>query len=96
MKFFIPASIILLAGCGPNRNELMTKLANEKKTTEDSLRIVSAIEMDFQGKAKANRADSNLALSFIDSSIHYNWKARAFRMRLDKIEFSLDSLSVLK
>jgi hypothetical protein len=96
MKFLVFAYLVLLFSCGSNPDKVMTQLIGEKKVLEDSLRIVSAIEMDFQSKAKANRSDSNLANAFIDSSIHYKWKASRFKMRLDKIEFSLDSLSILK
>lgn len=87
----------MVIGCnsGPDRNEIMTRLINEKKVTEDSINSSAYYEDDFMKKARAEH-DSVKYKPFIDSSTKYYMIAHVLKSQLVKINFSIDSLSKMK
>ena len=87
MKLFIIALIICLVGCASkteNRNEVMTKLINQKKTIEENIGLAHGSESIFREK--------NLA----DSEAKYWNESRLLNEKLKATNFSIDSLEKMK
>jgi uncharacterized protein YcfL len=85
MKKTIAAlALIVLVGCGESRNQLMTKLVNERKALKDSMAITND-----QSKVFTNKA-------LYDSAILCLEKMEPQEKRLKAIDFSIDSLSKMK
>lgn len=94
--FFIIA--IILFGCS-TRNDLTTRLLNEKKSTEDSLKDASNYELYYMQKAKEEMRTSHDSLKWqplLDSSTYFFSKGRVYKETLKSLQFSLDSLSQMK
>jgi hypothetical protein len=99
MKAIITAIVCaLLLGCGDNKNELMTKLINDKRAMEDSLLNYQYMENNFMKKAKTSIKDPDTSLwhRFADSSTAYYMAGHNAKNKLDRIDFSIDSLSKMK
>lgn len=87
MKLVIIALTICIAGCASkteNRNEVMTKLINQKKTIEENIVLAHGSESIFNKK--------NLA----DSEAKYWNDGRLLNEKLKAINFSIDSLEKMK
>ncbi len=98
-KILFVVLVVSLVGCGESRNDVMTKLINEKKTLEDSLSIAQYLEQDFMSKSKDSaRAthDTLIYLPLVDSSSKYFGVAHNLKERITATEFSIDSLTKMK
>lgn len=99
MKFVLPLFIfVLLLSCS-NSNDFTTQLLNEKKQTEDSIKLSADLERQYMARSKQeiqNGSDSTVWLSLADSSGYYYRKGLGLKEKLKSIEFSLDSLSRMK
>ena len=95
-KIVIVLIALFIISCSDGRNEKMTKLVNEKKTIEDSIKISAALESDYSTKARRNMTDSNLWHALADTSSMYFGVGHKLRVRMEEIDFSIDSLSKMR
>lgn len=96
MKYLL--LILIFASCS-NRNDINTKLVNEKKATEDSIKEASNIESYYMQRAKEEIRSSHDSLKYlplVDSSTYYFGRGHALKEKLKAIEFSIDSISKMK
>ena len=87
-----------LISCGNNRNELMTKLINDKSALQDSITEYSYKEKDFYSKAKSSMHDTDTTLwhKLADTSTQFFMAGIHAKDKLQRIDFSIDSLSKMK
>lgn len=91
--------LVTLFSCGESKNQLMTKLINDKKMLEDSANACRYYESEFTKKAKAamrNNPDTNQWKRLADSSSKYFGLGHSAREQIAAIDFSIDSLSKMK
>lgn len=101
MKRILIIAIIMIAGCNsaPDRNEVMTKLINEKKVIEDSIEITEGGTAMYEAKAKESlhaTHDTAIAYPFSDTSALYFGLGIKLKERLKAVNFSIDSISKMK
>lgn len=84
MKKIIIAICILLSACGESRNDKMTKLINEKKLLQENIQSLN------------DSTDYYLKLASYDNSIRILENLESADARLNKVNFSIDSLSKMK
>ena len=90
-KLFIVA--FLLTACSNNRNELMTKLINEKKIADDSFQLAKK-RFKYFSDEYINSKDSNNHL--IDSFVFWATKDSILNRKVKSLAFSIDSLQKMK
>lgn len=90
--------LLILSACN-GRNELMTKLVNERKTLIDSQAYYKQSEDDRQSRAMnldIKGADSNQWKLIIDSAKSDYINRSRIDVRIPQLNFSIDSLSKMK
>lgn len=90
--------LLILSACN-GRNELMTKLVNERKMLLDSQAYYKQSEDDRQARAlniDIAGADSNQWKLIIDSAKSDYINRSRIDVRIPQLNFSIDSLSKLK
>lgn len=90
--------MVVLFACS-NNNNLTSRLLNDKKATEDSIKEAANYESYYMQKAKEEMRATHDSLKWqplADSSTYYFEKGHAFKEKLKAIEFSMDSLSKMK
>lgn len=98
MKSFLLVALVFTS-CGDNRNDQMTKLINQKKVIEDSVKTCQYLESSFLSKAKAEMNASRDSLKWhplVDSSTTYYMSGHRLKNKLKEVDFSIDSLSKMK
>jgi len=91
--------VVMFIGCSENRNDMMTKLVNEKKITEDSINTYENYEAYYMQQAKdsrMNNSDTTKWKIYVDSSTFFYGRGHALKEKLKEVDFSIDSLSKRK
>lgn len=89
---------LLFAAC-KNDNSFATQLMNDKKNTEDSIKLFGNYETYYLQKAKDEMHATHDSLKWqplADSSTYFFGRGMAMKEKLKAIDFSLDSLSHMK
>lgn len=98
-KFIYILAFAAFVGCSSNHNELMTKLVNEKKTLDDSLISAKYYEIAFKDSARQtmrNSPDTSAWKVLADSSNYYFGIGLQVKDEIERVNFSIDSLSKMK
>lgn len=97
MKIIAIAVLALLTiACGRSKNNVMTKLLNDKKIDEDSASLVINYEHYYEDKSRDSMSDSLRYRAMLDSSAYFFGRGLAIKERLKSNEFSIDSLSKMQ
>ena len=93
MKTLIICAITLsLMSCGQSRNDLMTQLMSDRKTSNLKLSNLRFDEKEYQKKALDRNIDSATQKLLIDSSAKCWSEAFNLEKKIKAINFSIDSL----